>query len=454
MAEIDDTTPKDGSGPEPEPRVPDLAVGAGPFGPYLFKPGRVLLIADHDTPADELDALGARGRRLVAEITNGEVRVARRRGFVMLELDRATDVPEVVTALNRADFNASVDVSYLIDGLTAAPMTFNGAYMANPMTFNGAYYAAPMTFNGQIVADPMTFNQRSTARPYAPPAAPFDLKLPAGTGQPVVAVIDTGFTKVPPGASVVGQWKLPSGDLFELPDPLADDILDPAAGHNGFIQGIVRRAAPRAVASLRGIGVVDNLGVAQESDLAEALTTLFDEWSAAGVLEQAIVNLSLSGYYADDTPPPLVADRIRLLTCAGVVVVGSAGNDGDCRPAFPAAMAEVIGVGSVGACGPSWFSNHGPWVNASAPGEDVISEFFTWDGGFDQPAGTDLPDPDNFTGWAMWSGTSFAAPRVAGAIARNIQLFKCTAIEAADMVVRRPGLFRLPDYGVIVNQGF
>jgi subtilisin family serine protease len=65
------------------------------------------------------------------------------------------------------------------------------------------------------------------------------------------------------------------------------------------------------------------------------------------------------------------------------------------------------------------FSNHGPWVNAWAPGVDVLSDYpkglrfvyFNPDGSV---AGTGTFD----AGMARWSGTSFAAPFAAAEIAR------------------------------------
>ena len=64
-----------------------------------------------------------------------------------------------------------------------------------------------------------------------------------------------------------------------------------------------------------------------------------------------------------------------------VLGVAAAGNQGTCRPFFPAALPEVIGVGAVSAAGRTWFSNFGGWVDACAPGVDVISTFFRLRGG-------------------------------------------------------------------------
>ena len=101
------------------------------------------------------------------------------------------------------------------------------------------------------------------------------------------------------------------------------------------------------------------------------------------------------------------------------------------------------------------FSNHGPWVDACAPGEDLVSEFFDhFDGAFEAIVPGSVPDIDQFAGWAMWSGTSFSTPTVVGALAEIIELHDCTRRQAVDMLIRRPGLFRLPDYGIVVNRVF
>jgi subtilisin family serine protease len=132
-----------------------------------------------------------------------------------------------------------------------------------------------------------------------------------------------------------------------------------------------------------------------------------------------------------------------------VVVVASAGNDGTCEPMFPAALPGVVSVGAVGPDGPAFFSNYGPWVRACAPGVDLVSTFFRF-AGADVAAGSG-PDPDNFDGWAIWSGTSFSGPVVAGALARTMMAEGCTGQEAVERVVDNPWLLRLPGLGTVVN---
>ena len=161
-----------------------------------------------------------------------------------------------------------------------------------------------------------------------------------------------------------------------------------------------------------------------------------------------VVNMSFGCYTEDDSCPMAMEQAIRLLREKGTVVVASAGNDATCRPAFPAAHPEVIAVGALGCHGPAWFTNHGPWVDACAPGVDVVSTFVFHDGPAKEACGT---DPDEYDGWAKWSGTSFAAPKVAAAIAREMIASGIDAEAAAQKVVFDRGLYRMPELGTVVN---
>jgi subtilisin family serine protease len=59
-------------------------------------------------------------------------------------------------------------------------------------------------------------------------------------------------------------------------------------------------------------------------------------------------------------------------------------------------------------------------------------------------------DPDAFGGYAEWSGTSFAAPAVAGAIARLAAAEDLAAPAAADRLLDPARHRALPDLGVIL----
>jgi hypothetical protein len=80
------------------------------------------------------------------------------------------------------------------------------------------------------------------------------------------------------------------------------------------------------------------------------------------------------------------------------LVVAAAGNHGVVRPHYSAAFKRVVAVGSAENPG-DWhrapYSNYGGWVDCSAAGTRVHSTFVEF-----RP----------FTGGAICSGTSFAAP--------------------------------------------
>jgi serine protease len=74
------------------------------------------------------------------------------------------------------------------------------------------------------------------------------------------------------------------------------------------------------------------------------------------------------------------------------------------------------------------FSNTGPWVRAHEFGASGLSTLPSFQGGLQPMARTVVDgrlresiDPDDYTGqFAVWSGTSFAAPLFAGRIAAEL----------------------------------
>jgi subtilisin family serine protease len=236
---------------------------------------------------------------------------------------------------------------------------------------------------------------------YGPPrpAPPGTLTTPECSGLEIkVLVLDTGVwldSPLPKDRYVA--------DDFESDVDIDDNgILDGDAGHANFVAGILigrsRRVQPRLMR------IVDTFGVCRESDLIAGLRQADD---------YPIINLSLGGYSLDDRPPILLTAALtRLLTSGDRVVVAAAGNDGQHdRPFWPAAFAgtgapwrrRVIAVAAHDGRRISEWSNTGGWITLAAPGADVTSTFIHHE---------EFPD-----GWARWSGTSFAAPCVAAAIA-------------------------------------
>jgi hypothetical protein len=127
------------------------------------------------------------------------------------------------------------------------------------------------------------------------------------------------------------------------------------------------------------------------------------------------------------------------------IVVSPAGNQASALPRYPAALWQedpklfdnVVGVGSIDDAAPepadraaivraeadgydlatsATFTNYGDWVRCAAVGTNVVSTFLSVDV---QPQDQDDPArPHDFsdTGWALWNGTSFAAPKVVAGI--------------------------------------
>lgn len=99
------------------------------------------------------------------------------------------------------------------------------------------------------------------------------------------------------------------------------------------------------------------------------------------------------------------------------------------------------------------FSNYGHWVDVYAPGVNVYSTYLrgTWE---ELPPNPPASWP--IDGYAIWSGTSFAAPQVAAAIADTLrQNQSVTPRQAALMVLGgapwQPGVgpVYIPSPGVV-----
>ena len=228
----------------------------------------------------------------------------------------------------------------------------------------------------------------------------------AGAGQ-WVGVVDTGLWAPHPWfPGHVGPLSAMSVDGEGW-----SAALPPEAGHGTFVAGLVRQVAPGARIAVAG--PMDAWGYATDADIAAAVAAQIQA-------NMRIVNLSVGGYTVDDRPPPALAAVMQSLP-PDVAIVAAAGNKAASRPLWPAALSGVLAVGAIDRAGGEPAScNRGEWVDACAPGVDVISTYF---GSRADPAVVTLAatgDDARFTGFASWSGTSFAAPRLAGAIALEV----------------------------------
>lgn len=208
-----------------------------------------------------------------------------------------------------------------------------------------------------------------------------------------VAIIDTGIDYDHPdlAANYGGGYDFVNGD----DDPMDDH------SHGTHVAGIVAArdddagvvgVAPDA--KLYALKILDASGSGNDSDLIAAM-----EWAISHSMQ--VVNLSLG---TSTAPGSLVQQVFDEAATAGIVTVAAAGNAdffgliGD-TVQWPARYESVIAVGATdNADSLAYYSSTGPEVELAAPGNNIYSTVL--DGQ-----------------WAAKSGTSMAAPHVAGTAA-------------------------------------
>jgi hypothetical protein len=271
---------------------------------------------------------------------------------------------------------------------------------------------------------------------------PLDLlsedKLLPGTGVRV-AVLDSGTVQ---GHSWLGQRVQPLTDTDVEQPQFQNGFLRRFAGHGTFIAGVILQCAPGAMVVAQK--VLGANGFVNDTQLATALYAV--------PADVKVINLSLGGVTHDNVSLPAtdVALQTLFYRKPRPVVVAAAGNEASLRPSYPAAFNNVIAVAALDADdSPAIFSNHGSWVNACALGVAVHSTFFEDLDAEPEPSQSFLGDPSpglqQFRGFAVWSGTSFAASCVTGAIAATMTRQDIAAVEAAFRLVDADGLPRHPD---------
>jgi subtilisin family serine protease len=234
-----------------------------------------------------------------------------------------------------------------------------------------------------------------------------------------VAIIDTGITDQKRADGLLGDIRRTPANIDPLdtfPLPGGDGYLDLDAGHGTFIAGIVQQVAPEAeIAVYR---VVDCDGIAPEPSVACAIIHAVKEGAQ-------IINLSLGCQSHDDTPPVGLQQALEVVgelereMGREVLIVAAAGNFGDTRPFWPAAFRGVVSVAGLAPdMTPAPWSSHGFWVTCSAIGQGICSTFVE---GKLSPLESQVPIAFGPDALARWSGTSFTAPQVVGAIARLCQ---------------------------------
>ncbi len=239
--------------------------------------------------------------------------------------------------------------------------------------------------------DPLFSQQWNLAAIGAPEAWAL---LPASLPAVTVAVIDSGVCADLPdlaGRTVAG-W-----------DFLDDDSTpQDTFGHGCAISAIIAANANDGAgmvgvapnAQIMPLRVLDQQGIGPYSAVAAALV-----WAADHGAQ--IANLSLGG----TNPSSVLENAIAYAVNKGVTVVAAAGNSGSAAPIlYPAAYELVVSVGAFDSSGNvAAFSSGGPGVDVLAPGVGVTIAALNGS-------------------YTLGSGTSFAAPHVAAALAEGAVL--------------------------------
>src|SRR4029079_17313442 len=260
----------------------------------------------------------------------------------------------------------------------------------------------------------------------------------AGQGV-IVAVVDTGVDATHPDPTHnlwVNAAEIPRNEIDDDGNGFIDDTRgwdfvnsdnDPRDGHghgthvSGTIAaegnngaGVIGVAYRATIMPVRGL---DNSGNGFDSVLATAITYAANNGAD-------IINASWGGPGSAQA----IADAVSYAHSLGVAVVVAAGNDSaDARNYYPAGLSKVITVAATGADDTlAYFSNFGSRIDVSAPGLDILSL-----AGAGTAMGT-LVAP----GYTRASGTSMAAPHVAGLAALILARYPTYTNEELRTVLR------------------
>ena len=248
------------------------------------------------------------------------------------------------------------------------------------------------------------------ARQWALQAVGLPDRLAATGPGTVVAVLDTGVSPVHP--ELAGRV-LPGADLVD-----DDGDADDENGHGTAVAAMIAADGTNGVGIagacwrclILPVRVLTSGGAAPWERVAEGIVWAVDHGAR-------VINVSIAG--TGDSAALRAA--VAYAVASDVLVVAAAGNTGDDRPQYPAALDGVVGVAATDPDGRLYdWSSRGSWVDVAVPGCS--------------------PLPMVFGTYAWACGTSFAAPLAAGAaaLARGAD----PAASAASVAARLPSLVR------------
>ncbi len=290
--------------------------------------------------------------------------------------------------VNKVSFGDSVEEAITVD----VPIPLVDSFVREVQAIRASNYVEPnFRFRTQSIPNDTYWEQQ-----WGPSKIEADYAWNLTIGDPsvLVAVVDTGVDWTHDDLS---DNYVPLGYdwVYGDADPMDDN------GHGTHVTGIIAAVLNNEL-GIAGLGQVsvmaekglDWKGEGYEDDLANAIVHATNQGAD-------IISMSW-GDYVDSV---LIRRAITRAYSSGVLLVAAAGNDGTDQRMYPAAYDEVISVIATDQFDqPAGFTNHGQWVELSAPGVDVYS--------------TLLND-----GFGYKSGTSMAAPHVSGVAALVLSLY-------------------------------
>lgn len=277
-------------------------------------------------------------------------------------------------------------------------------FIATPPEGGGIIWSVGLTWS--VGGDDATFKSQWAAQKIQLSLAHQVNKGTGPNGPIKVAVLDTGVdtNHVALAGRLLPGWDFVDGDSD--PSEVGDQQTGPY-GHGTHVAGLISLVAPEA--KIMPVRVLDKYGVGNIWVLAEALAFAIDPDGNPATPDGAdVINLSLATLRETKLIGNLLAQACGGSTSDGgdfpvstnphLVVVAAAGNGGDDTKQYPAAE-NVDGLIAVAASTTydrlASFSSRASWIQVAAPGAGIVSIV-----------------PNNR--YATWSGTSMAAPLVAG----------------------------------------